>query len=44
MDDLASYGKYFNKALNNLEKALKIIDFINFSLKIPKCHFFQQKI
>ncbi|VVC38811.1 Reverse transcriptase domain [Cinara cedri] len=44
IDDLASYGKNFNEALVNLEKALKIIDLLNFSLKTTKCHFFNNKI
>ena len=44
IDDLASYGSNFDEALINLDKALKIIDSMNFSLKTSKCHFFNKKI
>ncbi|CAH1733045.1 unnamed protein product [Aphis gossypii] len=44
IDDLASYGKDFEQALNNLNNALLIMDKLNFSLKTSKCFFFNNKI
>jgi len=41
---LASYVRKFDKTLIYLNKALKIIDWKDFSLKTSKHHFFNKKI
>lgn len=44
IDDIASYGKKFPQALENLKQTFIIMDKKNFSLKTKKCHFFKDKI
>lgn len=44
IDDLASFGKNFHSALNNLKQTFIILDKMNFSLKTNKCHFFDNEI
>lgn len=44
IDDLASYGRNFEEALNNLRKTFEILRTMKFSLKTKKCNFFFNKI
>lgn len=44
IDDLATFGKNFQNALDNLSSVLKIIDQYGFSLKTKKCIIFSENI
>lgn len=44
INDLASYGKPFDKAIQNLRKTFEIVNRISFSLKTKKYKFFYNKI
>lgn len=44
IDDLATFGKDFKIALDNLQQVFQIIDQYGFSLKTAKCKIFSEKI
>lgn len=44
IDDLATFGHNFEKALHNLRKVFEIISLYGFLLKTAKCTIFAQKI
>lgn len=43
MDDICTYGKTFEEALENLKKTLERLKKLNLKLKTKKCHFFYEK-